>query len=214
MYYEAILKYNTNMKLKFVFISLLFCCFVSQVEAQEDQNKKNNNVGVVSSFRFSDVPSDLLNGTPFEIECPLTIHYVRTLTPKLSVGFRLGFFLDSDFYAFLYSPFRQSNKRVVYSLFSRVSVYSTEKFNAYVRPELSYGAHLNALFVRNSGAKLFFKPAVDIGCRYRLSERLSLVFEKELLKYIFLFSEEEELYSLLGMSTFINGVRLGVEMGF
>ena len=69
-------------------------------------------------------------------------------------------------------------------------------------------------FVRNTGVKSFFKPAVDIGCRYRLSERLSLVFEKELLKYIFLFSEEEELYSLLGMSTFIDGVRLGVEMGF
>lgn len=166
------------MKLKFVFISLLFCCFVSQVEAQEDQNKKNNIVGVVSSFRFSDIPSDLFIGYSMEVECPLTIHYVRTLTPKLSFGLRLGIFLDSDLYAFLGKPLRQRNERVVYSLFSRVSVYSTEKFNAYVRPELSYGSYLNEVFARNIGVKSFFKPAVDIGCRYRLSERLSLVFEK------------------------------------
>ena len=187
------------MKLKFVFIFLLFCCFISQLEAQEDRIRKNQ-VGLVSSFLFYDSDPDLL----FETECPLSFYYQRTLSPRVSLGLRMGFFINND------------NNRNVYHLFSRVSVYSSAKLNAYIKPEVSYGQLKNVYsYHGNFNVESYFGSALDIGCRFTLKGRFNILFEKECFNYsTFQFTDDEDSHDYFIANSFLEGIRLGVEMGF
>ena len=187
------------MKIKFVFISLLFCCFITQLEAQEDQIRKNQ-VGLVSSFLFSDSDAGLL----YETECPLSFYYQRTFSPRVSLGFRMGFI-------------RTYSSRNVYHLFSRVSVYSSNRFNAYIKPVFSFGQYENTPnYYSNIDAESFIGSALDIGCRFiTLKGRFNILFEKEFFNYTtFQMADDEDILNYFDTNSFLEGIRLGVEMGF
>ena len=201
------------MKFKFVFISLLFCCFITNVEAQEDRSQKNQ-IGLVSSFLFYDGPD---SDYPKRTECPLSFYYQRTLSPRISVGFRLAYFRKSTLDMSVFDTWSIADNRNVYHLFSRVSMYSSAKFNAYIKPEVSYGQYKNITsYYSPIKAEAYYRSALDIGCRFTLKGRFSILFEKECMNYtIFQLTDDYDSLNYFNANSFLlEGIRLGVEMGF